>query len=148
MINNCEIDGKPAEGCRDGSRPKSPERVPKINAGKHASETRRHPCASSGQIRPPHLGWIAQEAGDNAAKKEYQRALQLPVRSHEFLPQAYWNLAKVFEQEKNCGDAVLSARDVIDSEISDGNVTGRSMRATDLIARMNGTSDCSVRVNR
>ncbi len=97
-----------------------------------------------------HLGWIAQEAGDNAgARKEYRRALQLSVRSPEFLPQVYWNLAKILEQEKDCVGALLSAKGVIDSEISARNVTSRTKRATDMIARLQqGSLNCSIATER
>lgn len=91
-----------------------------------------------------HIGWIAQEAGNNdEAKWEYERALALPVRSPEFLSQAYWNLAQILEQQKNCAAAASAAKSVLSSEIAGATITGRSRRATAMIERLQGAGNGS-----
>ena len=83
-----------------------------------------------------HIGWIHQEANRlDKAKREYELALAQTIRPSNYLPRLYLNVAKIAQEQGDRQRAVWAAQNVLITERSLGQDTGRSRQARELLRR-------------
>ena len=81
-----------------------------------------------------YIGWIYQEANKfDDAKREYDVALELPVRLSEYLPRLYLNVAKIAKEQGDGKRVIWAAKNVLVTESSINKETGKSLQAKQLM---------------